>query len=131
MINPLDQPRSSFVSARNRRFLVTQPYFLSSRGYTTAPRVFLHPFRWQSRGQRHFIATDHEVRVLDALTQRPRVKRLPSAPFNGILVPSFRDFLTDVPRDSFFRDKINQIIPSETCSNFVHSRPLISYFMNF
>lgn len=131
MINPLDQPRSSFVSARNRRFLVTQPYFLSSRGYTTAPRVFLHPFRWQSRGQRHFIATDHEVRVLDALTQRPRVKRLPSAPFNGILVPSFRDFLTDVPRDSFFRDKINQIIPSETCSNFVHSGPLISYFMNF
>lgn len=132
MINPLDQPRSSFVSARNRRFLVTQPYFLSSRGYTTAPRVFLHPFRWQSRGQRHFIATDHEVRVLDALTQ-PRVKRLPSAPFNGILVPSFRDFLTDLflGRDSFFRDKINQIIPRETCSNFVHSRPLISYFMNF
>lgn len=102
MINPLDQLRSSFVSARNRRFLVTQPYFLSSRGYTTAPRVFLHPFRWQSRGQRHFIATDHEVRVLDALTQRPRVKRLPSAPFNGILVPSFRDFLTDVPRPGFF-----------------------------
>lgn len=130
MINPLDQPRSSFVSARNRRFLVTQPYFLSSRGYTTAPRVFLHPFRWQSRGQRHFIATDHEVRVLDALTQ-PRVKRLPSAPFNGILVPSFCDFLTDVPRDSFFRDKINQIIPSETCSNFIRSGPLISYFMNF
>ena len=84
MINPLDQPRSSFVSARNRRFLVTEPYFLSRRFVVTpvlvvcfASCVFASIQMAIAGAQRHFIATDHEVRVLDALTQ-PRVKRLPS-----------------------------------------------------